>query len=239
MANEAEWKECFDLFDKAHSAHSAHCTGLKQSADVATGTCSIFRVWSCRGHTRTCSAGFRWQDQGHLAKSVICAWLAESHGSRINPEDIQKIFRRYSEVQQSKTEMQKQRMIGGWICLLIRSKIWFLFDWPDVLACSTANVFRKFSAYWVIFACSLTSRLLSWVKHWDPWALSSHRRSYRTWRCHGRHDPCRDPWPARYAQAEVGGDLISWEKFKGLVAKKPKAPEKQAASEVDWVDGEN
>lgn len=33
MANEAEWKECFDLFDKA----SAHRTGLKQSADVATG----------------------------------------------------------------------------------------------------------------------------------------------------------------------------------------------------------
>lgn len=29
-------------------------------------------------------------------------------------------------------------------------------------------------------------------------------------------------------KAEVGGDLISWEKFKGLVAKKPKAPEKQA-----------
>lgn len=35
--------------------------------------------------------------------------------------------------------------------------------------------------------------------------------------------------PDAYAcQGEVGSDLISWEKFKALVAKKPKAPEKQA-----------
>ena len=33
---------------------------------------------------------------------------------------------------------------------------------------------------------------------------------------------------AHACQGEVGSDLISWEKFKALVAKKPKAPEKQA-----------
>jgi len=118
MANEAEWKECFDLFDKAHSAH---CTGLKhvETKRRCGHWMPLVRVPFSGCEAAVGTLAHVQQDSDGKIKAT---WpnLLFVHGwqSHKVAGSIQKIFRRYSEdiyseVQQSKTEMQKQRMIGG------------------------------------------------------------------------------------------------------------------------------